>query len=262
MQYRQVIITASVLSCALAATSFAASGTPGFINNPSAYVDINAGAGNVNYQNDTALGLNHLAPALTQFENNYITSSWEHGNWTGAFGADVGVTANQYLGAEFGGYYFMSSTRTIDTKEITSPTAISAGHFTVKHQPWILYTAVKLTVPVVDKVHLFAKAGVSYTHQTTTYHSDAITSPAIPAQDLSVTDTHFAPMFAIGADYAVMPRCHVNLSYTHLGGMQHKDLISNDITIDTSKQSVHFNHTGIIPAMNLITAGISYQFKL
>lgn len=143
-----------------------------------AYLGVDIGAANVKYADILTSG----------------TSGWSFGNWSAAFGGNLGYQFNTYMAIELGGAYMLPSKK---------------GNLHIK--PWYAFLAAKIMVPLYRDAVLFAKAGVNYVYQSTTGADAAVGSIKSKA-------SNWGPMFAVGAAYNFTDNWAGNITYTRLSG--------------------------------------------
>lgn len=173
--FKSAAISAVIATLALSGAAVAAMQPTDFGPTPEmsaqgAYVGLDLGGANVKYK--------------------YIfggsASDWSFGNWTMAFGGNLGYQFNTYAAVELGGAYLLASKQK-GSAEI---------------QPWYLDGALKIMIPLYRDFNLFAKAGVNYISQ-----SQGKTSIS-----------NWGPFFAVGSSYFFSNNWQGNLTFSRIAG--------------------------------------------
>ena len=139
-------------------------------------------------------------------------TSWKNGSGGFAYGLDIGYSWTKNLAVELGGFKLKNAVD--NTNNIT-------------YKNWVGYAAVKFSVPVMQNVDIYAKAGLGYNHAkqgSTSYH-------------------HYGFVGGLGADYDLGNNLFLNVQYMRFAGK------TNYGTTETTNPNVY-------------TAGIGYKFSM
>ena len=226
MSIKNTIVLAAAGLAVAGTSAFAGGGMcPTPVNRTGVYVEGNIGAVWKNYGKYSGLA---LVPG---------TSSQVTHNTALALGGDVGYMWTNYLGLEFGGFWFQNSK--------ASDAAVAAGALANSEiKNWAAYLAAKMLVPmgmVNDNLYAFAKAGLGYQHSEGTLSFTGVFGT-------NSKEHSWVPAFAVGMDYFMNSNLMLNLQYMYFGDALHRALPPA-----TQSQTTH---------KSILTVGVGYRFSM
>lgn len=151
-----------------------------------------------------------------------------------SFGAVGGYQFDEFWSLEGGWYYLPRVSGTTN-----NVSAIARG--------WFTYGALKLSMPVHPDIYVFGKFGAAVRY--TRLSARAALNHTLTGQVLPISAHYWAPVFAVGMQYYLSWNWSINVQYLRLPGYQR--LVS---AASTNRLNV--------PAVNLITAGLSVKFAV
>jgi opacity protein-like surface antigen len=226
MSIKNTIVLAAAGLAVAGTSAFAGGGMcPTPVNRTGVYVEGNIGVVWKNYGKHSTFG-------------NGTISYVDH-NTALALGGDVGYMWTNYLGLEFGGFWFQSS-------KINAAGTAAHPLYVVNSElkTWAAYLAAKLMVPVGmvnDNLYAFAKAGVGYQHTEGTLGF-------APHFGTNGKAHSWVPAFAVGMDYFMNSNLMLNLQYMYFGDAYHLAVAPAVIGHSTHK--------------SILTVGVGYRFSM
>lgn len=202
------------------------------------YVEGNVGYANHPWQNDrtTTVGLENQLGVLTNLSN-------INGGAVG--GVDAGFQFNRYFSLE-GGWSYIPTAGYNRIRTVTLPVAQTTFTLPEGLQVYInsglAYIAAKGSMPVCDKLDVFAKLGAAYAYNHTNVNVPAslVNSPTVYTTNHS---NFWNALWGFGFQYAVLENWSANVQYDYVPG--YREASAN-----------HF----ITPDIQLVTFGLGYKF--
>lgn len=202
------------------------------------YVDLHGGYAQSNWASFNASGVMGTGAAY------YTAIDNRHGGFTG--GVDTGYAYSQNLAFDFGWFYLPSVKGAVNGNGTTAG-APAGSEVTV--YSWFAYAAAKFSVPLMDRINLFGKAGFAYRQLS-------YDAPSTPSELVTATrrGNYWAPVFATGiqcmGDHWVF-----GIQYLYLPGNTHR----NDTLNGTPLANYGAPH--VAPEVHLYTAFFGYYFN-
>jgi opacity protein-like surface antigen len=122
---------------------------------------------------------------------------WSNSQGNASLAADVGYQFHRNVSAEVGGIYTFKATLRYTYED--------ESQHKVDIQPWYMYLAAKLSIPVHDNLSVFAKVGAGYQHINISYDDDSL--------DLDNNSSNWGPMLGLGVAYNLTSTTYANAEW-------------------------------------------------